>query len=285
MRAPPPPRFVKMNGLGNAILVVDGRGAAAPPDGAAARALCRGDLSFDQLMLIENPTGPGADAGVRIFNGDGSRAGACGNGARCVAWFLARDFGRDDLVLDIEGSRAACRREGEWTFTVDMGAPRFGWRDIPLRAELDTAAVPLGPILTEFGLQPPAAVSMGNPHAVFFIADLDRVDLHAAGPRLETHPMFPDRANISFARVRGSDRIALKVWERGAGATRACGSAACATLAAAARAGLTGRMARVELPGGALAIDWGHDGRIAMTGPVELEHEGTLPPVHAAFFA
>lgn len=274
-------RYAKMNGAGNSILVVDERGTIPSLTGEAARALCRGPLAFEQMMVLSDREG--VDAAVRIFNTDGSRAGACGNGTRCVAWFIMEDrpaeTGSGDAVaLDVDGTAVSCRRDGPLSFTVDMGPPHFGWREIPLREAADTLDLDLGDAIAGTGLTPPAAVSMGNPHAVFFVPDAGTIDLPALGPRFERHPMFPDRANVSFAEVRAPDEIALRVWERGAGATLACGTAACATLVAAALRGLTGRRARVALPGGELSIDWRPDGHVMMTGPVELEHRGRLDP-------
>ena len=271
--------FAKMNGIGNSILVVDARGAVEPFGGDDARRLGRGRLAFDQLMLILDPARPDADATVRIFNRDGSRAGACGNGTRCVAWFLTRDTGRVALDLDVEGTRLACRRDAEFLFTIDMGRPGLDWRDVPLAGPADTLAVDLGPVLAGFGLPRPAAVGMGNPHAVFFVPDAGAIDLGRIGPELERHPAFPDRANISFAQPLARDHILLRVWERGAGATLGCGSAACASVVAGVRLDRLARRARVGLPGGELAIEWRpDDDRVLMTGPVELEFEGVLTP-------
>ncbi len=274
-------RYAKMNGAGNSILVVDERGRTPSLTGEAARALCRGPLAFEQMMVLSD--GAGVDAAVRIFNTDGSRAGACGNGSRCVAWFIieerpAETGSGDAVALDVDGTIVSCRRDGPLLFTVDMGAPHFGWREIPLREAADTLTLDLGDALLGTGLASPAAVSMGNPHAVFFVPDAGAVDLPSLGPRFERHPMFPDRANVSFAEVRAPDEITLRVWERGAGATLACGTAACATLVAAALRGLTGRQARVALPGGELGIAWRADGHVMMTGPVALEHRGRLDP-------
>ena len=267
-------RYAKMNGAGNSILVVDERGTSPTLTGEMARALCRGPLAFEQAMVLSD--GAGVDAAVRIFNTDGSRAGACGNGSRCVAWFMGETGSGDAVALDVDGTAVSCRRDGPLSFTVDMGPPHFGWREIPLREAADTLNLDLGDALAGTGLEAPAAVGMGNPHVVFFVPDAAAIDLAALGPRFERHPMFPDRANVSFAEVRATDAIRLRVWERGAGATLACGSAACATLAAAALRGLTGRQARVALPGGELGIAWRADGHLMMTGPVELEHRGRL---------
>lgn len=275
--------FAKMNGAGNSILVVDERGRSPEVTGDMARDLCRGPLAFEQMMIVSDAPTREVDATVRIFNTDGSRAGACGNGTRCVAWFI--DEGRttatgagEVLNLDVCGTAVTCRRDGPLDFTVDMGRPYFGWQDIPLHEEADTLDLDLGEALAGTGLERPAAVSMGNPHVVFFVRDAAAIDLPVLGPRFERHPMFPDRANVSFAEVRGPEDILLRVWERGAGATLACGSAACATLAAAARRGLIGRSARVALPGGTLGIAWQPNGHIMMTGPVALEHRGRLDP-------
>jgi diaminopimelate epimerase len=231
-------------------------------------------------MAVHDPRGTGADAFMTIFNTDGSQAGACGNGTRCVAWTLLRAGARDDLVLETEAGRLACRRIGEWRFEVEMGRPRLGWRDIPLaRAEADTREIALffGPPDAPI-LQTPAVVNMGNPHAIFFVDDLAARDLETIGPALERDAIFPERANISLACVAAPDHIELKVWERGVGLTRACGSAACAALVAAARRGLTGRRATVSLPGGDLDILWRADDMVVMTGPVAFEFETRLDP-------
>ncbi len=276
-------RYAKMNGAGNSILVVDERGGIPAITGEMARALCAGPLAFEQMMVLSDAAAPEFDAAVRIFNTDGSRAGACGNGTRCVAWFMAETGSGDALGLDVDGTAVSCRRVGPRVFAVDMGAPHFGWRDIPLGEAADTLQLDLGDAIAGTGLAAPAAVSMGNPHVVFFVRDAAAIDLPALGPRFERHPLFPDRANVSFAEVRGPEDILLRVWERGAGATLACGSAACATLAAAALRGLTGRRASVALPGGTLDIAWRDDGHVTMTGPVELEHRGRLDPATGVF--
>lgn len=270
--------FAKMNGIGNAILVVDMRGRP-PLDGATARRIGgEPGLGFDQLMAIGDARSPGTDAFVEIFNIDGTRAGACGNGTRCVAWFLLEGSDRRATMIETSAGRLDCRRDAEWEFTVDMGAPRFGWRDIPLRDAIeDTRSFAMTPASEDVdALGPATAVSMGNPHAIFWIDPAGpKPDLARLGPGLERHPMFPDRANISLARVLARDHIGLDVWERGAGLTRACGSAACASLVAAVRNGLADRRAAVTLPGGTLSIEWREaDGHVLMTGLVELEHRG-----------
>jgi diaminopimelate epimerase len=280
-------RFLKMNGLGNEIVVVDLRGAPGRVSAAEVRAVAADPRSrFDQLMTIHDPRGPGTDAYLRIYNTDGSESGACGNGTRCVAWamlddpMMAKPSGQS-LLLETKAGLLPVSRVADRTFTVDMGAPRFRWDEIPLREPFqDTRYIELqiGPI-DEPILHSPSAVSMGNPHAIFWVDDAGAYDLAKIGPLLENHPIFPERANISLAQIVSPEHIVLRVWERGAGLTRACGSAACAALVAAARKKLTGRRATVTLPGGDLVIEWREsDGHVLMTGPIELEHEGTLTP-------
>jgi diaminopimelate epimerase len=264
-----------MNGVGNKILALDLRGAAILPSPEEIRAIHRAEgLDFDQLMTLSDPRHPASAAFVRIYNNDGSEAGACGNGTRCVADRLARATGAQALTIETKAGLIACERLGTSTWRVDMGAPRLAWREIPLAREVaDTRKVDLGLAgAPDYG--PASVVNMGNPHAIFWVKDVASVPLEAVGPRFETHPMFPEKANVSFAQVKASDAIALRVWERGVGATLGCGSAACATLVAAARLGLAGREALIALPGGELTICWREsDGHVLMTGPVEFERE------------
>ena len=273
--------FAKMNGLGNEIVVLDLRGLAIEVRDAEARAIGRGaGLLFDQLMVLHDSRTPGTDAFVRIYNIDGTEAGACGNGTRCVAWWLMRHDARKELVVETIAGLLECRRMGEWMFSVDMGKPRLAWNEIPLRdAVRDTSrvALPDGPADPAFRTF--SAVNMGNPHAVFFVDD--DVELHGLGEvghSVETNPIFPQKANITIARVAARDHIVMKVWERGTGLTQACGTAACAVAVAAARNNLADRKVRVTLPGGDLFIDWRADDHVIKTGPVELEFEGRLDP-------
>jgi diaminopimelate epimerase len=268
--------FVKMNGLGNEIVVVDMRSSPDLITAVDARLAAAG-VPYDQLMAIYPPRGAGTDAFVRIFNNDGSEAGACGNGMRCVADILLRESGRTALAVETAAGVLNCwPGQALLTATVDMGAPRFRWDEIPLaRAFSDTRAIDLhigpdgGPVLHS-----PSVASMGNPHAVFWVEDVNAYDLGRLGPLAENHPIFPDRANISLAQVVARDRLIVRTWERGAGLTRACGSAACAALVCASRIGLTDRTATVTLPGGDLHIEWRADDHVLMTGPVEYEFEG-----------
>jgi diaminopimelate epimerase len=280
-------RFLKMNGLGNEITVLDLRGTPVRVTAAEARAIAAAPRSrFDQLMVLHDPVTPGTDAYLRIYNTDGSESGACGNGTRCVAWAMladpkmARPHG-PGLLLETKAGLLPTTRASDLVFTVDMGQPRLAWHEIPLRDPFpDTRSIELqiGPIDAPI-LDTPSAVNMGNPHAIFWVENVDAYQLDKIGPLLENHPIFPERANISLAQVLSPEHIRLRVWERGAGITRACGSAACAALVAAVRKRFTGRKATVTLPGGDLLIEWRErDDHVLMTGPVELEHEGTFAP-------
>ena len=273
--------FIKMNGLGNEIVVVDMRASPQAITAADARAAAAA-APYDQLMAVYPPRAVGTDAYVRIYNNDGSEAGACGNGMRCVADILFKQSGNSTLTVETRAGLLACfRGDAPLTSTVDMGQPRFHWTEIPLAEEFfDTRAIELqvGPIDHPI-LHSPSAVSMGNPHAVFWVDVVDAYDLGKIGPLLEHHPMFPERANISLAQVVSRQRLILRTWERGAGLTRACGSAACAAAVSAARTGRTGREVTVTLPGGDLAIVWRQsDDHVLMTGPVEYEFEGRFDP-------
>jgi diaminopimelate epimerase len=272
--------FVKMNGLGNEIVVVDMR--ARPQDITAAEArAAAAAAAYDQLMAIYPSRLTGTDAYVCIFNNDGSEAGACGNGMRCVAEILFKENRKSVLTIETRAGLLKCRQgRTALTYTVDMGRPRFKWNEIPLAREFhDTRAIELqiGPIDRPI-LHSPSVASMGNPHAVFWVADVNAYDLGKIGPLLENHPIFPDRANISLAQVISRDRLVVRTWERGAGLTRACGSAACAAVVCAIRIGRTDRKVTVTLPGGDLDIEWHEDDHVLMTGPIEYEFEGRFDP-------
>jgi diaminopimelate epimerase len=275
--------FVKMNGLGNEIVVVDMRPAQAVITPAEARAAAAPNgAPYDQLMALYPARTPGTDAFVRIFNNDGSESGACGNGTRCVADILFGQTGKSALTFETKAGLLNCwKGSAPLTSTVDMGAPRFGWRDIPLAEEFrDTRAIELqiGPIDAPV-LHSPSAMSMGNPHAIFWVDDVNAHDLARFGPLLENHPIFPERANITLAAVKSREHLVIRTWERGAGLTRACGSAACAAAVSAARTKRTGRKVTVTLPGGDLLIEWREsDNHVLMTGPVAYEYEGRFDP-------
>jgi diaminopimelate epimerase len=275
--------FVKMNGLGNEIVVVDMRGGPAAITPADARAVAAPTgAPYDQLMALYPPRTSGTDAFVRIFNNDGSESGACGNGTRCIAELLFKETRKNALTFETAAGLLNCWQGATaLTSTVDMGAPKFGWRDIPLAEEFrDTRAIELqiGPIDAPI-LHSPSAVSMGNPHAVFWVDDVNAYDLARCGPLLENHPIFPERANITLAAVKSREHLVIRTWERGAGLTKACGSAACAAAVCAARKRLTGRAVTVTLPGGDLLIEWRErDDHVLMTGPVAYEFEGRFDP-------
>ena len=271
--------FVKMNGLGNEIVVVDLRasGKIFSPDEAAAIAVNR-TSRFDQMMVLHAARTNGTESFVRIYNADGSEAGACGNGMRCVGWLLSKASGRRSFQVETRAGVLDVDVKDQESITVDMGEPHFGWADIPLAEEFrDTRAIELqiGPIDNPV-LHSPSAVNVGNPHAIFWVDDVAAYDLARLGPMLENHPIFPERANISLAHVTSPATLTLRTWERGTGLTSACGSAACAAAVSATRKKLTGRTVTVTVPGGDLVIQWTPANRILMTGSVELEYEGIL---------
>jgi diaminopimelate epimerase len=272
-------RYAKMNGLGNEIVVVDLRGSPKKFTAEEAAAIAaRPETHFDQMLVLHDPPQPGLDARILIYNTDGSLAQACGNGTRCVGLLANRDTGRAEFKYVSDGGLLDVKFESPASISVDMGEPRFGWQDIPLSEPFhDTRRIELqvGPANQPI-MHSPAVVNVGNPHAVFWVEDPAAIDLGRIGPMLEYHPLFPERANISVARVDNREAITLRTWERGAGLTRACGSAACAVTVSAARIGLTGRKVTVTVPGGPLVIEWRADNHIIMAGPAELEHEGTL---------
>ncbi len=273
--------FLKMNGLGNDFIVVDARqNAFAPaPDQIRAWADRTSGVGFDQLIAIEDSAD--SDAFMRVWNADGGTVETCGNALRCVAWVLNRDTPDKMLKINTLGglTRANVLRSDDKTGTasVDMGMPRLNWQEIPLSEEMDTLRLELqvGPIDDPL-YHTPCAVSMGNPHVVFFVDDINKVDVAATGSLIENHPLFPEGVNVEFAEVIDRETIRMRVWERGSGVTRACGTGACATLVAAARRGLTERSGTVIMDGGPLHIAWADNDHVIMTGPVELEFTGEL---------
>jgi diaminopimelate epimerase len=275
--------FAKMNGIGNEIVVVDLRDSPAKITGAEARAIASpAGVPFDQLMVLLPPRLSGTAAYIRIFNNDGSEAGACGNGMRCVTRQMFAETGASALTFETASGLLNCwQGPSPDLYTVDMGAPKFGWQDIPLAEEFrDTRYIELqiGPIDAPI-LHSPSVVSMGNPHAIFWVDDVEAYDLTRFGPLLENHPIFPERANITLAHIVDHDHIVMRTWERGAGLTKACGSAACATAVAAARLKRTGRLVNMTLPGGALTIEWRQrDDHVLMTGPAAFEFAGRFDP-------
>ncbi|KKB11891.1 diaminopimelate epimerase [Devosia geojensis] len=276
-----------MNGLGNEIIVADMRGRADRVSASAAVALAADPgTHFDQVMAIHDARTPGTANYIEILNADGSLAQACGNGMRCVTQMLAAESGQKHFVFETVAGILTADEHPDGLVTVDMGKPRFGWKDIPLSEEFaDTRAIELqiGPIDAPV-LHSPSVASMGNPHAIFWVEDdVWGYELERFGPLLENHPIFPERANISVARVTSRETIDLRTWERGAGLTLACGTAACAAAVSGARTGRTGRQVTVTLPGGDLKIDWRDDDHVMMTGPAELEFAGTMDPATGAW--
>ncbi len=267
--------FTKMHGCGNDFVVLDERAASlgVTPARAAALADRRRGIGCDQLIIIEPaPEGFGAEAFMRIRNPDGTEAGACGNATRCVAARLAAETGRRHQVIRTVAGNLPADLLDDGRVTVDMGPAGLDWTDVPLARRMDTLHLDLA----LGGVGDPAACSMGNPHATFFVADVAALPIAALGPALEHDALFPERANIGFAQVLGPERLRLRVWERGAGLTLACGSGACAALVNAHRRGLAARRAVVVMDGGELEIEWRADGHALMTGPVATAFTGSV---------
>jgi diaminopimelate epimerase len=265
--------FMKMHGAGNDFVVIDSRGRGAVVSAALARAL--GDrnrgVGFDQLAEIRDVAG--ADFALDFWNNDGSRADACGNATRCVADYVMAGAGLDavSLVTGRGGLRAVRGADGR--VSVNMGLPQLDWSEVPLSGQMDTLHLPLP--------GDPVALGMGNPHCVFFVPDADAVDLRDLGPRFENDALYPERTNVEFASVVGVDELRLRVWERGAGVTLACGSGACAAAVAAHRRGLTGRKVAIHMDGGLLSVDWRDDG-VWLSGPTARVFDGWLSPAFLA---
>ena len=265
--------FIKMHGLGNDFVIIDGRTRLPNLSVGALRAIAdrhRG-VGYDQLIVME-PTQNDADIFMRIYNADGSESEACGNATRCVAQLLMVETGKDTVIIETLGGLLSGTTDGNDGMVIDMGKPNLGWQQIPLACEEDTAHVRIkaGP------LSDPVAVNMGNPHAVFFVEDAESIDLEKWGPQLETNPIFPERANISIASKMENGDFRLRVWERGVGITLACGSAACATMVAANLRGLAGGSATLLLNGGPLDMHLSDDGHVHMGGPVATSYHGVL---------
>ena len=270
--------FVKMHGLRNDFVIVDGRERPYRPGEEEIRSICdrRVGIGADELLIIESPEPEeaGVYAAVRIINPDGREAEACGNATRCVAWLLMREAGRESLTLRTLGGRLNCTMAGEGMVTVEMGRLRTGWREIPVAEEMDTLHLGIG----AGPLADPVGMNIGNPHAVFFVEDLSKVDLPRYGHELQTHPLFPEEANIGVAQMVDQENMLLSVWERPGALTTACGSGACAAVGAARRRGLTDRnRVNVAMPAGSVTIELLDGNLVAMTGPVEQCYAGYLP--------
>jgi diaminopimelate epimerase len=274
--------FRKMNGLGNDFVVLDLRREPLALTDALARAIASREtgIGCDQLITIEEPR-RGGDAFMGIRNNDGGVVEACGNAARCIGRLILEETGKDRVVIETLSGDTIASRAGGGDITVDMGEPRLAWNEIPLSEEFrDTRAIELevGPLGNPV-MHSPGVVNVGNPHAIFFVEDVDAIDLGRIGPMLEHHPLFPERANISVAQILSPTHIRLRTWERGAGLTRACGTAACAATVAAVRRRKTERNITVSLPGGDLSLEWREaDNHIYMTGAATFDYDGTLDP-------
>ena len=271
--------FVKMHGLGNDFVIIDARRTPVSLSPQRIRFLAdrRRGVGCDQLIVMEPPSSPDSAVFMRIFNADGSQVAACGNASRCVGWLCMEESGAAQVVIETKAGRLNATRAGENSVCVDMGPARLDWRELPLAQACDTLHLPLA----EGPLSDPVGVSMGNPHAVFFVDDAAAVDLATWGPRLENHPLFPERTNVEVVQILSPGVLRMRVWERGAGITEACGTGACASLVAAVRRGLAPRTADVILDGGTLSITWnesdaknGQEGHVLMTGPVALSFQG-----------
>lgn len=268
-------KFWKMNGAGNAFAIFDARSTAFEPSHRQIKDIAD-EMSADQVIAIERSLD--RDAFMRIWNADGSQVNACGNVSRCVGHLLMTETGKSEVSIQTNADILKARRAGPDQITVDMGSPLMGWADIPLSEDMDIDGIDLkiGPIDAPI-LSRPAVVSMGNPHAVFFVDDIEKYDIPAIGPLVEWHPVFPKGVNVGFAQIIDRQTIRLRVWERGAGLTQACGTGACAALVCAARTDKTDRKAQLVLDGGELSIEWSDQtDRVLMTGPVELEYTGEI---------
>ena len=271
--------FRKMNGLGNDFVVLDARKTPIAISEAQARAIAnrKTGIGCDQLIVMENSSI--ADVRMRIWNAEGGEVPSCGNASRCIADLMFDELGATSTTIDTKGGFLLAKKAGDHLVTIDQGMPKFDWKDIPLSEVFaDTRHIELqvGPIDAPL-LHSPSVINVGNPHCIFWVNDLDVVDLSRVGPMLEHHPLFPERANISLAKVVARDHVLLKVWERGTGLTLACGTAACATMAAGHRIKIIDAKCTITLPGGDLFMSVNEEGHIIMTGPAALDFEGTLP--------
>lgn len=275
--------FIKMNGLGNDFVVIDGRSVPVDLSDAAVRKLAdrKTGIGCDQLIVLRKPSEAAvkedAVVAMEIRNADGVEVESCGNAARCIADMILKERNEPRIRIETKGGILTCFHGPSNTITVDMGPVRTGWAEIPLATECDTLTIPVG----KGPLHQPVGVNVGNPHAVFFVENAEDVDLETYGPQLETHPFFPEKVNVEVVHLAARDTIRMRVWERGVGITRACGTGACAVAVAAHRRRMTDRKVKVVLDGGELMIEWledvsGTGGHVLMTGPIEVGFRGHL---------
>lgn len=273
--------FIKMHGLGNDFVIVDCRKTGRMPDATLAGLLTdrRRGVGCDQLIPLLPPENASADIYMGILNADGSESGACGNATRCVADLVMKEKCKDSVIIQTRSGLLACKRAENGLITADMGPARLDWAQIPVSRACDTLDLPIKPIKSDVNMlkMQPVGVNIGNPHAVFFVEDVKNVPLEEIGPKIEHDPLFPERTNVEFVQILDKSHIRMRVWERGAGVTEACGSGACAAAVASIRHGYTGRRVRVTLDGGDLFIEWREsDGHVLMTGPATYVYEGVL---------
>ncbi len=278
-------KFLIMNGAGNRFAVFDARGRARfELTTERVQALAKpgsstmGPKGADQVIVMRSPKAQDADVFMEIWNQKGGQVDACGNATRCIAWLVLEESQKDEVIVETKAGLLRCRRAGDMQIAVDMGPPRLEWDQVPLTEAMHThhIDVKVGPIDNPV-LSNPGAVSMGNPHCVFFVEDFKQARPDKVGPMIEFHPLFPEQANVGFARIDGPGKMRLKVWERGVGMTLACGTGACAAVVAAVRQKRTDRKVEVEVDGGTLLIEWREtDDHVIMTGPVELEQEAEV---------
>jgi diaminopimelate epimerase len=270
-------RYLKMNGAGNDFVILDGRKQPVKLSADQVRAISdrTTGVGCDQLIVLERSER--ADAFMRIWNADGGTVQLSGNGLRCVAWLLMEETGRKDATIETVTGVLTAERAGEHMIAMDMGPPRLDWSQIPVARKTDTVAMDYAIKAPDGALfEKPGGVNMGNPHAVFFVKDAEAAPASIVGPKIEHDPYFPERVNAGFAQMIAPDRMRLRVWERGAGLTKACGSGACAAVVAANRAGLAARKVHVTVDGGELTIEWREDDHVILTGPVEVERVGEM---------
>ncbi|MCE7886313.1 MAG: diaminopimelate epimerase [Alphaproteobacteria bacterium PRO2] len=267
-------RFIKMHGLGNDFVILDFRDGSTPIGRAQMEKIAnrKTGIGCDQLIILQPKKNPESALFMAIYNQDGSEAEACGNATRCVASLIMNETGKDMTVIETVAGMLPCWREPDGRITADMGEPKFGWKDVPLAKEIDTLHLGIG----EGNVKDPVGVNVGNPHAVFFVDNVEKLDVSKIGPRFESDELFPSKTNVEFVEVRSPKELRMRVWERNAGETHACGSGACATLVAAVRRGLADRKADIVLDGGTLSIHWRDDNHVLMTGAAAYVFDGTL---------